>query len=271
MDRFRPPPVSAVGPAPCKRSDGCGVRPDRADAAAGETGWAAPNDVVARGGERDFLPVADRLPRRGLLAASPSRDRIDGLLAIDWRMLPKELPPRSTVYDYFRRFWQVGIWQHIWMTLVMAGREQAGKEASPTAAIIDSQSVKTTESGGIRGDDAGKKVPSGACWPRRLRRSDRSPADDRWPQAPSAHRHARSAARPGGACRRHPGSRRPSPGLPPHPPPLPMAHPARRRRRLSGRPGRLRRRARTAPPRDRQAAAQCRGLPPAAATPAAVC
>jgi putative transposase len=64
-------------------------------------------------------------------------------------MLPKELPPRSTVYGDFRRFWQLGIWKHIWMTLLMAAREQAGKEASPSAAIIDSQSVKTTEKGGL--------------------------------------------------------------------------------------------------------------------------
>ena len=55
-------------------------------------------------------------------------------------------------------FWQEGIWSNIQMTLLMAGREQAGREASPTAGIIDSQSVKTTEAGGPRGFDAGKKV-----------------------------------------------------------------------------------------------------------------
>ena len=73
-------------------------------------------------------------------------------------MLPKEFPPKSTVYGYFRRFWQDGIWHRIWMILLMQVRERAGREASPTAGVVDSQSVKTMESGGLRGYDAGKKI-----------------------------------------------------------------------------------------------------------------
>ena len=73
-------------------------------------------------------------------------------------MLPKEFPPRSTVYGCFRRSWHEGIWHQTWMVLLVQAREQAGKEASPTAGVVDRQCVKTAEAGGLRGYDAGKKV-----------------------------------------------------------------------------------------------------------------
>ena len=97
-----------------------------------------------------------------------------------WRYLPRgPFPPRSTVYNIFRQFQRNGAWERIWEALHMALREALDREASPTAAIIDSQSLKAAEKGEPRaasekdtvGYDAGKKVKGrkSAC-PRRRRR-----------------------------------------------------------------------------------------------------
>ena len=94
-----------------------------------------------------------------------TRRMLDGLFYVvrtgcQWRHLPPPpaFPPWPTVYGYMRAFLNAGTWESMRHHLVVMLREGVGREASPTTAIIDTQSAKTTESGGPRGYDAAKLV-----------------------------------------------------------------------------------------------------------------
>ena len=119
------------------------------------------------------------------------RRLLDGLFYLvrtgcQWRHLPPPpaFPPWRTVYEYMRAFAEAGVWESIRHHLVVMLRERDGKEPSPTAAIVDTRSVKTTERGAPR-----------------LRRGQ----EGRGPQAPRRGRHRRLAARRDRPRRRRPG------------------------------------------------------------------
>ena len=154
-----------------------------------------PSDLT----DAEWAHVAPLIPpakRGGNRRHVDERDVVNGLMYVlstgcQWRAVPKDLPPRSTLYDYFDRWSWDGTLDRIHDALYVKCREAAAREASPTAAIIDSQSVKSAEKGGLAS----------------IRRA-MTPARRSWAKAPHPRRHAG----PVDACdrprRRHPGSRR---------------------------------------------------------------
>jgi len=108
-------------------------------------------------------PLLPKAPRRGRKPSVDLRTILDAIRYMarsggGWRMLPNDFPPWQTVYWWFRRLMRRFLFRTIHDMALMLDRERAGREASPTAAVVDSQSVKAPAPGAKRGFDAAKKI-----------------------------------------------------------------------------------------------------------------
>lgn len=121
-----------------------------------------PTDLTDDEWER-IKPLLPKAPRRGRKPSVDLRTILDAIRYMarsggGWRMLPNDFPPWQTVYWWFRRLMRRFLFRTIHDMALMLDRERAGREASPTAAVVDSQSVKAPAPGAKRGFDAAKKI-----------------------------------------------------------------------------------------------------------------
>jgi putative transposase len=121
-----------------------------------------PTDLTDQEWER-IKPLLPKPPRRGRKRSVDLREILDAIRYMarsggGWRMLPNDFPPWQTVYWWFRCLMRRFLFRTIHDLALMLDRERAGREASPTAGVVDSRSVKAPAPGAKRGFDAAKKI-----------------------------------------------------------------------------------------------------------------
>ena len=107
--------------------------------------------------DEEWLVIAPLLPQpreKGRPRKTDLREVVNAIRYLvrtgcGWEMLPSDFPPWQTVYYYLRRWQAEGVWRNVHHALVLADRERCGREASPSAAILDSQSVRTADQKGV--------------------------------------------------------------------------------------------------------------------------
>jgi len=129
---------------------------------------AYPSDLT----DAQWAAIAPMIPDAapgGRPRKADKREIVDAILYIlragcAWRLLPHDFPPWQTVYSYLRRWRREGVWAGIHHRLVMDDREREGRDASPSAAILDSQTVRTADQKGdseATTPESGSKAASG--------------------------------------------------------------------------------------------------------------
>lgn len=131
---------------------------------------AYPTDLTDAQWSRVVQSIPPAKPR-GRPRSVDVREVVNGILYLNrtgcaWRLLPHDLPPWGTVHSYYRQFRPTGVWDEIHDRLREDVRVAAGKDRTPSAAVVDSQSVKTTEKGGYTGTTPARRLTaaSGTSW-----------------------------------------------------------------------------------------------------------